>query len=254
VHASRTILDTRVDATDYDATTRFILDRAASGEPGYVCAANVHMVMEARDHSTFRDVVNGACLVTADGMPLVFMLRRLGIKAASRVYGPDLMLRLCETAANEDVPIALFGGTPESLEELQTRFARRFPALRVVYAHAPPFRPLTDDEDATEVRRIVESGAKLLFVGLGCPKQENWMHLHASRIGAVMLGVGAAFDFHAGRVRQAPAWMQRLSLEWAFRFAMEPKRLWKRYLRHNPRFVWYAARQLLTRTKSGDSP
>lgn len=250
---SRTVLRTRVDATSYADATERIVAWAKAGERGYVCAANVHMVMEGWDSPDFQAVVNGARLVTPDGMPLVFMLRRQGLGAQSRVYGPDLMLHLCEAAARDGVPIGLFGATDGSLSVLQANLSARFPALRIAYAFAPPFRPLTDEEDALEVGRIRDAGVRLLFVGLGCPKQERWMAAHADRLDVIQVGVGAAFDFHAGRVRQSPAVLQRLGLEWAFRFAMEPRRLWRRYLRHNPRFVALATLQLLGKRWSPDA-
>jgi len=166
--------------------------------------ATVHSVMEAWDDPGFRQVLNAADLVTPDGMPLVWMLRRLGYPDQQRVYGPDLTLHVCEAAAREGVPVGFYGGVPEALETMVSKLRRLFPGLVVAYAWSPPFRPLTPEEDAQVVREIVESGARVLFVGLGCPKQERWMGEHRGRVPAVMLGVGAAFDFHGGRVRQAP--------------------------------------------------
>jgi N-acetylglucosaminyldiphosphoundecaprenol N-acetyl-beta-D-mannosaminyltransferase len=150
-----------------------------------------------------------------------------------------------ERAARENVPIGLYGGTPEMLEDLVKILKARFPGLKVACHIAPPFRPLTLEEDKTFTQEIETSGAKILFVGIGCPKQERWMEAHKHRVTAVMVGVGAAFDFHAGQVRQAPRWMQLAGLEWAFRLLMEPRRLWKRYAKHNPRFVMLFLMQLL---------
>ncbi len=247
---SRSILGMRTHATSYAAATRQVLDSAREKTPRYVCVANVHMVMETHDDPAFRQIVNRADLVTPDGMPLVWALQALGVRQASRVYGPTLTLHICEGAAREDVPIALYGGTPESLQDFTALLRSRYPGIRVVCQIAPPFRPLTPEEDERYTRELSESGAGVVFVGIGCPKQERWMAEHSSRLDAVLLGVGAAFDFHSGRVRQAPAIMQRSGLEWLFRLAMEPKRLWKRYTRHNPRFVWLIARQLITRRGS----
>jgi N-acetylglucosaminyldiphosphoundecaprenol N-acetyl-beta-D-mannosaminyltransferase len=196
------------------------------------------------------NIVNGAALVTPDGMPLVWGLRQLGIEEAARVYGPTLTLHLCEAAARSGVPVALYGGTDESLAAFTAFLHDRFPGMRVVCGIAPPFRPLTTDEDDAYTREIVASGARILFVGIGCPKQERWMAEHTRKIPAVMLGVGAAFDFHSGRVRQAPALMQRMGIEWLFRLCIEPRRLLKRYLKHNPRFVVLFGSQLL-RAKLG---
>lgn len=248
---SRHILGTRIDATSYEDAARKVVAQASSGEPGYVCAANVHMVMEAFDDQEFMRIINGAVIVTPDGMPLVWGLRGLGIERATQVRGPELTLHVCEAAAASGIPIALYGGTEESLKAFTVFLNDKFPGIRVECAIAPPFRPLSEDEDEDCTRRIVASGAKILFVGIGCPKQERWMARHASRIPAIMLGVGAAFDFHSGRVRQAPLVLQRMGLEWLYRFCMEPRRLWKRYLKHNPRFVFFFGVQLIKQNRHG---
>jgi N-acetylglucosaminyldiphosphoundecaprenol N-acetyl-beta-D-mannosaminyltransferase len=240
----RLILGMRVDATTYDDAARWIVACSAERVGRYVCIANVHMTMEAWDDSGFRHMVNGADLVTPDGMPLVWALRRLGVQHAVRVYGPTLTLHVCERAAREGVPVGFYGGRPEAVEGLVAAMRERFPGLRVAYAVSPPFRALTPEEDDAVVAEVVASGARVLFVGLGCPRQERWMADHKDRLPLVQLGVGAAFDFHAGLVRQAPPALQRVGLEWAFRLAMEPRRLARRYGRHNPRFVWLLGRQL----------
>lgn len=222
-----------------------VLAWAERGESRSVCAANVHMVMEAWDDPGFREVVNAADLVTPDGVPLVWALRCQGRRAQERVYGPALMLETCRLAAQRGVPIGLYGSREAVLLPLRERLQARFPALRIVYSHSPAFRPLTPEESSDILDAIRRSGARILFVGLGCPKQERWMDAHRGRVPAVMLGVGAAFDFHAGTLPQAPGWMQRLGLEWAFRLAQEPGRLWWRYLKHNPRFLALLALQCL---------
>ena len=150
-----------------------------------------------------------------------------------------------DLAARENVPIGMYGGTPELLEAFGRLLKTRHPGTQVACQIAPPFRPLTPEEDRAVTDEIVASGARILFVGIGCPKQERWMAEHVGRVPAVMLGVGAAFDFHTGRVRQAPRWMQLAGLEWVFRLLMDPRRLWKRYAKHNPRFVWLFLMQLL---------
>jgi N-acetylglucosaminyldiphosphoundecaprenol N-acetyl-beta-D-mannosaminyltransferase len=233
----RFVLGQRVDATSYQDATARVIDWALLKRSAYVCVTNVHMVMEGWDDAVFRKLVNAADLITPDGMPLVASLRLMGITSASRVYGPDLTLHVCEAAAKAGVSIALYGGTEQSIHEFTEFLERKYPGLRVACAISPPFRALTEEEDAAYTQQIVDSGAGVLFVGIGCPKQERWMAAHRDRLPLVMLGVGAAFDFHTGKVRQAPAWMQRLSLEWLFRMAMEPRRLWRRYIWHNPRFV-----------------
>jgi N-acetylglucosaminyldiphosphoundecaprenol N-acetyl-beta-D-mannosaminyltransferase len=245
---SRFILGMRTDSTSYvDAATR-VLAWASTRESRYVCIANVHVAMESYDSPEFRAIVNGADLVTPDGMPLVWALRLFGVPEATQVRGPTLTVSMIERAIAADVPIGFYGATPEVLTLLLQACQRRFPGLRVVYAHAPPFRQLTSEEDAAIIREINASGAGILFVGLGCPKQERWMASHRGSVTAVMFGVGAAFDFLAGVKPEAPGWMQRAGLEWLFRLATEPRRLWWRYAYHNPRFVVLLAGQYL---KSG---
>jgi N-acetylglucosaminyldiphosphoundecaprenol N-acetyl-beta-D-mannosaminyltransferase len=243
--ASRNVLGVRVDATSYEDASRRVLQLAREGRSAYVCVAAVHLVMEAFDSEPLRRVVNGAELVTPDGVPLVWALRGLGTKGASQVRGTDLMTHVVARAARENVPIGLYGGTPQSLEELVQVLRARHPGIQVVSRIAPPFRPLTPEEDEAISEELADSGASIVFVGIGCPKQEKWMVAHQGRVPAVMLGVGAAFDFHTGRVRQAPRWMQTAGLEWAFRFVMEPRRLWKRYVKHNPRFAGLTLLQVL---------
>ncbi len=242
---SRYVLGMRVDATSYEDASRRVARWARDGRSAYVCVATVHMIMETFDSSAFQRVVNGADLVTPDGRPLVWALRILGVRDANQVRGTDLTARVVDLAAREGIPIGLYGGTPDLLETFARILERRYPGVRVVCRIAPPFRPLTPEEDEAVTGEILSSGARLLFVGIGCPKQERWMEAHKERIPAVMLGVGAAFDFHTGRVRQAPGWMQVAGLEWLFRLLMDPRRLWKRYARHNPRFVVLFSLELL---------
>lgn len=241
----QSILGSWINSSTYEHSTRIILNLVEAVTNARVHAANVHMVMEAVDDPAFREVVNTADLVTPDGVPLVWALKLLGVPEAERVYGPTLTLKVCAAAASEGIPIGLYGGTPESLEEFRAFLHHEFPGIRIACAIAPPFRPPTPEEDAADTQQILDSGARILFVGIGCPKQEWWMYRHRDRLPLVMLGVGAAFDFHSGRVKQAPATMQGLGLEWLFRLIMEPRRLWKRYARQNPRFVWMFGRQLL---------
>jgi len=239
------ILGMRVDATSYVDATRRVLEWAAQGNSRYVCVANVHMTMESYDAVDFRHIVNSADLVTPDGMPLVWMLRRLGVPEQERVAGPELLLRVCEAAAQQGIPVGFYGSTDETLLALTQGLLKKFSNLEIAYNYSPPFRPLSAEEDEQIVQEINRSGTRILFVGLGCPKQERWMAEHRGRVQAVMLGVGAAFDFHAGKVPQAPVWMQRMGLEWLFRLATEPRRLWRRYAKHNPRFIMLALMQLL---------
>jgi len=242
----RHILDSWVDATSYDDAISLVLEWANGLVGRYVCICNVHMVMESVDDSSFRDIVNGADLVTPDGMPLVWSLRLLGLGSASRVRGPELTPRLCEHAAENGVSVGFYGGAPTVIGKMRSVLLSAYPQLQIAYAYSPPFRPLTEAEENEVLSDIVESGVRLLFVGLGCPKQERWMAAHASRLPVVMLGVGAAFDFLAGEKPHAPIWMQRAGLEWLFRLITEPRRLWRRYLWHNPRFIWRFGKQYAT--------
>jgi N-acetylglucosaminyldiphosphoundecaprenol N-acetyl-beta-D-mannosaminyltransferase len=242
---SRFILGTRIDSTSYfDATTR-VLAWARAPESRYVCVSNVHVTMESYDSPEYRAIVNGADLVTPDGMPLVWALRLFGVAGPTRVYGPTLTVHVLERAAKDGVAVGFYGSSPEVMDRMLEACRNRFAGLHVTYAHSPPFRKLTTEEDAAVVRDINSSGTRILFVGLGCPKQERWMASHKGSIHAVMLGVGAAFDFIAGVKPQAPAWMQSVGLEWLFRLATEPRRLWRRYAYHNPRFVALLAGQYL---------
>ncbi|MDB4890602.1 MAG: glycosyl transferase, WecB/TagA/CpsF family [Gemmatimonadetes bacterium] len=242
---SRVILGMRTDATCYaDAAIR-VLAWAGSAESRYVCVANVHMTMETHDSDAFRGIVNGADLVTPDGMPLVWALRMFGVRSATRVVGIRLTLQVLRHAAAEGTPVGFYGGSPAVLRRMVTECIKRFPTLRVAYECSPPFRPVTAAEDDAIIADINASGARILFVGLGCPKQERWMAAHRGKVGSVMLGVGAAFDFLAGSKPLAPNWMQNAGLEWLFRLATEPRRLWWRYAYHNPRFVALLTRQYL---------
>ena len=242
---SREVLGMRVDATSYEDASQRVVRWARDGLSTYVCVASVNMVMKAYDSEDFRQVVNAASLVTPDGRPLVWALNALRAPGASQVRGTDLTSRVVEEAAREGVAIGLYGGTPEVLEALVGTLESRHPGLRVACRISPPFRPLTPEEDEAVTREILGSGARILFVGIGCPKQERWMADHEGRFPAVMLGVGAAFDFHSGRIREAPRWMQAAGLEWAFRIAMDPRRLWRRYASDIPRFIALFLSQLL---------
>jgi len=239
------ILGIRIDSTSYYDATNRILNWALCGEKKYVCVANVHMIMKAYNDSNFRKIINNSGLVSPDGMPLVWTMRLLGNKNQTRVYGPTLTHHVCKAASESDLPVGFYGGSPEITKSLVQNISNRFATLQIAYAYSPPFRPLRLEEDEAVVQNINQSGAKILFVGLGCPKQEHWMFNHIGKINAVMIGVGAAFDFHAGAKRQAPSWIMTMGLEWLFRLCSEPRRLWRRYLYNNPRYLFLVARQIL---------
>lgn len=238
------VLGAQIDALSWDVALNRLLDWARARESRYVTICNVHVVVCASRDAMYRDIINGSDMATPDGAPVAWMLRRLGFANQPRISGPDLMWALCERAAREYLPVYCYGSTEATLGLLERRLLAAFPALRITM-ESPPFRALTQEEDAAAVDRINTSGAGIVFVGLGCPKQERWMAEHRGKLNAVMIGVGAAFDFHAGTVQRAPAWMRDNGLEWLHRLASEPGRLWKRYLVTNTLFIVGAARQLL---------
>jgi N-acetylglucosaminyldiphosphoundecaprenol N-acetyl-beta-D-mannosaminyltransferase len=231
--------------TDYERTLDWIDAAAKSGHRGYVCVAATHTVMACQEDAELRDAVLGADFTVPDGQPLVWALNALGAGLGDRVYGPDLMERACERAARTGRRFYLYGGRNQgALVELTRTLRLQHPGLKIVGGHAPPFRALSAAEEDAVVADINRAAPDVVWVGIGVPKQEKWMARLRERLDApVLVGVGAAFDFHAGLIPQAPAWMQRAGLEWVFRLAQEPRRLWRRYLRYNPRFVTGFARQ-----------
>jgi N-acetylglucosaminyldiphosphoundecaprenol N-acetyl-beta-D-mannosaminyltransferase len=240
------VLGVEVSAINMDDALDVIDGWITSGEHQYVCVTGVHGVMESQRDPALRRIHNAAGLVTPDGMPLVWLSRVHGQRRTTRVYGPDLMLALCERSIATGYRHFFYGGGEGVAERLVQRLERRFPGLTVAGVHTPPFRTLTEDERDETVQRINETKPDIVWVGLGTPKQEHWMAQHVQRLTAsALIGVGAAFDFHAGVKAQAPRWMQRNGLEWLFRLASEPRRLGRRYLVNNPTFVWMTLQQLL---------
>lgn len=239
------ILSLNINVTSIIKATNCILTWTKTNKSAYVCVSNVHMCMETYDNSDYAKKVNNADLTVPDGKPLVWAQKLLGHKEASHVRGTDLTLELCKEAEKKQIPIGLYGGSQDALDNFNVFLKKKFPELKTAYSFSPPFRQLTKEEDDLYTRQINESVAKILFVGLGCPKQEIWMAEHKNRINCVMIGVGAAFDFLSGDKKEAPRWMQDMGIEWVFRFASEPDRLWKRYLKHNPRFVVLFFKHLL---------
>jgi N-acetylglucosaminyldiphosphoundecaprenol N-acetyl-beta-D-mannosaminyltransferase len=237
------VLDVPLTAMSFRAHVDQIMAWAHERRSAFVAVANVHMVMEARRSPAFLQVLRQADLITPDGMPLVWLMRRAGAPTQERVAGPDLLGALCEAAAARGVAVYLLGSTGDVLERLVWRLKVQFPTLRVAGTHAPPFRSLTAAEDAELVREIAASGAGLVLVALGCPKQERWMHRHRGAIPAVMVGLGGAFPIFAGIQRRAPRWAQASGLEWVFRLVQEPGRLWRRYWGTNLPFIWLVLRQ-----------
>ena len=241
------VLGVPVDAITFAQAQSCVMDWGKARESRYVVLANVHVVVTASREADFGAAVIAADLATPDGAPVAWMLGKLGSNKQQRVSGPDLTWALLGRCEAEALPVYFFGSSPYTLAALDQRLRVAFPKLVVGGYESPPFRPLTPQEDAEAVARINASGAGLVFVGLGCPKQELWMQAHRGHINAVMLGVGAAFDFHAGTVPRAPAWMREHGLEWLHRLASEPRRLWRRYLVTNTLFVSGVLRQLWLR-------
>jgi N-acetylglucosaminyldiphosphoundecaprenol N-acetyl-beta-D-mannosaminyltransferase len=213
------------------------------------------MVMEAWDDSVFRATVNRADLVLADGQPMVWALRLLGVPQRRRVrVTPDLLLRLFAEGERHGWAVGLYGGSDETLPIFRAVLAERFPRLQVAFAYAPPFRLLTAEEDEAVVERLRSADVKLLLVGLGCPKQERWMAGHRERLSCVMMGVGAAFDLFGGRTTEAPRWTRDIGLEWAWRLSQDPRRLWRRHAKHDVRFIGLMMGQAARRVGEWCSP
>lgn len=240
------ILGVAISAVNICQAIQIIDGWIANDEHHYVCVTGVHGIMESQRDDTLRQIHNRAGLVTPDGMPLVWLSILKGYRGVERVYGPDLMLAMCEHSTSLGYRHFLYGGTPEVLERLQRNLQQSYPQINIVGMYSPPFRPLTAEEDRQVIQLINAAGAHIVWVGLSTPKQELWMASHVQALSApVLIGVGAAFDFHAGTKKQAPLWMQRTGLEWFFRLITEPRRLWKRYLINNPLFITLVLAQVL---------
>jgi N-acetylglucosaminyldiphosphoundecaprenol N-acetyl-beta-D-mannosaminyltransferase len=231
------VLGARIDALTMEEAVGRIARWGAAHESRYVCICNVHSVVSTTRDGAFRTAVNDADMATPDGAPIAWALRRRGYLGQLRLAGPDLMWHYLRQAEQLGQAVFLYGSTERTLGLLSRNLATHFPGLRLAGAWSPPFRALSKEEDEAEVEMINRSGAQVVFVGLGCPKQEKWMAAHRGRIQAVMVGVGAAFDYHAGVVRRAPRWWQRNGLEWLYRLASEPQRLARRYLVTNTLFI-----------------
>ena len=239
------VLGVGISAINLDLAVSAVAEALDQKAKGYVCVTGVHGVSEAQRDPAFRAILNHSFLTTPDGMPMVWMGRGQGFREMSRVYGPDLMLRVCEASQSRGWTHFLYGGAPGVAEELQRRLQQRFPGLKIVGVYTPPFRPLAADEEQELVRRVGSLKPDIFWVGLSTPKQERFMARYGQALDATLFfGVGAAFDIHAGRIRQAPLWMQRSGLEWLFRLTCDPGRLWKRYLINNPLYILRALSQL----------
>jgi N-acetylglucosaminyldiphosphoundecaprenol N-acetyl-beta-D-mannosaminyltransferase len=235
-----------ISVIDQDRAREILFDAVRRGRRGYVTVTGVHGVMEAQDDAVFRAILNNALLTTPDGMPMVWIGKLQGQPSIARVYGPDLMLNLCEHSRTENFSHFFYGGAAGVADDLARQLQQRFPGLMIAGTYSPPFRPLNSNELSELQRQVEQTRPDFFWVGLSTPKQERFMaeHLDLLLQTKVMIGVGAAFDLLTGRVKQAPRWMQRSGLEWLFRFSQEPRRLGKRYLVNNPRFIVRATAQL----------
>jgi N-acetylglucosaminyldiphosphoundecaprenol N-acetyl-beta-D-mannosaminyltransferase len=240
------VLGVGVSVLDQERARKFLFEAARAGRRGYVAVTGVHGVSEAQTDPTLRHILNRALLNTPDGMPMVWMGKLQGHPSIQRVYGPDLMLNLCEHSCAEGLTHFFYGGVPGIAEELQRQLQVRFPGVKIVATYTPPFRRLNDKEIGDLQQLVRGTRPDFFWVGLSTPKQERFMAQYMSILpeAKIFIGVGAAFDLLTGRIRQAPRWMQRSGLEWLFRLSQEPKRLARRYLVNNPLFVVRAAGQL----------
>jgi N-acetylglucosaminyldiphosphoundecaprenol N-acetyl-beta-D-mannosaminyltransferase len=243
------ILGSSIDALSWDDALDQINDWAQRRESRYVCACNVHSLVTASLDPAFREIITSADMAIPDGMPVAWSLRKLGFPQQQRINGPDLMWRLCENAAASGQELFFYGSSSRTLTQLHGKLSALMPTLKIAGMNSPPYRPPTEAEDRAIIERINASRAAVVFISLGCPKQERWMAQHRGKIDAVMIGVGAAFEYHAGSLKRAPAWMQERGLEWLYRLMKEPTRLWHRYLITNTIFLFRICRQLLQHRK-----
>jgi N-acetylglucosaminyldiphosphoundecaprenol N-acetyl-beta-D-mannosaminyltransferase len=241
------ILGVGVSAVNMEMAVAKIQSWIEQRTPNYVIAVPAHCIVECLRHEGLRQIYNQAGMVTPDGMPIVWISRLMGHRQVERVYGPDLMLAVCQRSVSRGYRHFLYGGwPPQVVEKLAARLRERFPGIEIVGSYAPPFRPLTEKEDSQIIEMINAAQPDIVWVGLGAAKEEYWAASHTGKISApAVIGVGAAFDFHAGVKPQAPRWMMRMGLEWFFRMLTEPRRLGPRYLKDNPVFMWHILLQAL---------
>jgi N-acetylglucosaminyldiphosphoundecaprenol N-acetyl-beta-D-mannosaminyltransferase len=238
------VVESPITALPFDSQMQVILSWAKERTSKFVCVANTHMLVEAHQSPRFKDVLYLADLVTPDGMPLVWMMKLLGVHNQNRVAGIDIFETLCKESSLQSLSIFFVGSQGDILNRIRLRLAEEFPDLRIAGMESMPFRPLTRQDDESILKKIKASGASIVFVSLGCPKQERWMAQHRGRLPAVMIGLGGVFPVYAGIQKRAPQWAREHGLEWLYRLVQEPRRLWKRYGSTIPLFVFLAARQL----------
>jgi N-acetylglucosaminyldiphosphoundecaprenol N-acetyl-beta-D-mannosaminyltransferase len=238
-HDHADVLGVKVSAVNMDLSVNLAAQWIERGKPGYVCVADVHCVMEAQRDPELLRIFNQAVIITPDGMPLTWIGRLQGFAHMDRVFGPDFMLEMCRLSGERGYRHFLYGGKPGVAEELSDRLQLKFPSLKIVGTLTPPFRDLTPEEEQEFTRQIAQAHPDIVWVGLGAPKQERFMAQYVHRFNVpLMVGVGAAFDFHTGRISDCPRWIKRAGLQWLHRLMQEPGRLGKRYLVNNPAFLW----------------
>lgn len=232
------VLGVNITVSNMEQISKLLLEHLNCLKGEYICISNVHTTVMAYEDEQYRKVQNEAFMAVPDGKPLVLACKKKGFKNAGRIAGPDLMPEILKMSQEKGYSHYFYGSTEETLSLLKEKLLIACPNLKIAGMYAPPFRPLTEQEDESVIRQINESKADFIWIGLGAPKQEIWMNAHKGRINGIMLGVGAAFDFHAGTVKRAPRWMQEWCLEWLYRLCQDPKRLFKRYLKTNTKFIW----------------
>jgi N-acetylglucosaminyldiphosphoundecaprenol N-acetyl-beta-D-mannosaminyltransferase len=251
-HAHADVLGVQVSAVDMERALSLADGWVRGGRPGYVCMTGVHGVMEAQSDPEFRAILNGAVLNAPDGMPMTWVGRTQGFRQMDRVFGPDFMAALCRHSVDRGFRHFLYGGKPGVAGRLRVALESRFPGICVVGAYTPPFGPLTIDQEEEVCALVREARPHVVWVGLSTPKQERFMAHYAQRLGAPLLvGVGAAFDYHTGQIKDSPRWVKRAGMQWAHRLMQEPRRLGRRYLRNNTAFLWHMAQQLTGLRRTG---
>lgn len=237
------ILKTRINVTNMENTVAYIEENIEQLRGRYICVSNVHTTVMSYENEEYRKIQNSAALTLPDGAPLSIYSRHKGYKEAKRVTGPDLMLELFKQSQTQKYTHFFYGATQETLDAIKAVLERDYPDISVAGMYSPPFRPLTEEEDEFVVDMISKANPDFIWVGLGAPKQEEWMYNHRAVFGGVMIGVGAGFDYLAGYIKRAPGWMQKLSLEWLYRLMQDPKRLWKRYVTTNIKFFRFVCKE-----------
>lgn len=237
------ILGVNINVTNMKETVYYIEENFKNLRGNYICVSNVHTTVMAYEDKNYKNIQNSGARALPDGGPLSLVSRIRGFKEAERVTGPDLMDEIFKVSEYKEYTHYFYGSTQETLDELKVKLVEKYPKLKIVGMYSPPFRKLTEEEDREVINKINESKADFLWVGLGAPKQETWMYEHKNKVNSLMLGVGAGFDYHADKIKRAPLWMQKSNLEWAYRLMQDPKRLLKRYLSYNTKFILYIIKE-----------